>query len=288
MPVSSSRMSLNSHFLCLPGELRNRIYSLVLDAPIALLHREPQDGGRAFLVDSKIVSHAPNDRSTEFNQLKYVCKQLYNETADLELRLNDIIVCATSHETRPADHLVKWLSSFPAAKLSWIRTITVTYELPTETNLLVPGITESASSLVALADLARPHPHLRTNFILPHWEYSAANASSADPVIRFFLTGMYYAMAFRGVDLSTVLLSDLTEPQRQWWIKATENADRWRGGVELGDLHSAGLRFLPSRVEGLLDVAATSPFEGERTEWLGETKEWTGRQYAKRWAEMGV
>ena len=279
--------SLTSRFLCLPGELRNRIYNFVLDAPIALLHHEPQDGGRAFLVDSKVLSQSSGDRSTEFNQLKYVCKQLYDETADLELRLNDIIVCATFHETRPADQLVRWLSSFSYAKLSWVRTITVSYELPTEADLLVPGITESAESLVKIATLSKPHPNLRTNFILPHWEYSAKNASNSDPVIRFFLTGMYYAMAFRGVDLSTVLLSDLTEPQRQWWIKATENASRWRGNVELGDLHSAGLRFFPSRVEGLLDVAATSPFE-ERTSWLGETKEWTGKQYVKRWTEMGI
>jgi hypothetical protein len=282
------RMSCStSPFLSLPGELRNRIYNLVLAAPLALLHREPKDSERAFLIDSTIASTSETDQKIEFNQLKYVSKQLYDETSDLELGLIDIIVCATSSERRAADQLVRWISNFSTTKQSWIRTITVAYELPTETNLLVPGITESAESLVKISKLSLPHQNMRINFILPHWEYYASNASNTDPVIRFFLTGMYYAMAFRGIDLSTVLLDNLTEPQQQWWTKASENASRWRGDVELGDLHNAGLRFFPSRVEGLLDVAAESPFQ-ETTSWLGETREWTGKHYAKQWAEVGI
>jgi hypothetical protein len=84
-----------STFLALPAEIRNQIYELALTSPEPLRIHEAVKGAPIF------------------NQLKHANKQLYAETAHLELMYNTLLVCAESWDEPPAQMLLGWLSSIP-------------------------------------------------------------------------------------------------------------------------------------------------------------------------------
>jgi hypothetical protein len=83
-------MSTSSSFLCLPAELCNQIYKLVLISPKLLILASKYDG-RATLLLFEI-----DGVMREFNQLKYVNKQIFKDIKNIELSYNDIMV----HRTR--------------------------------------------------------------------------------------------------------------------------------------------------------------------------------------------
>ncbi|KAI4607599.1 hypothetical protein J4E83_009496 [Alternaria metachromatica] len=84
-------MSTESPLLKLPGELRNKIYELVLTSPSPLYLHSPE-------APRQVVRHSENlgalgtpspvKRYVEFNMLKYVNRQLYSETAGLDFKYN--------------------------------------------------------------------------------------------------------------------------------------------------------------------------------------------------------
>lgn len=82
-----------SPLLRLPGELRNKIYELALSADEPLLFKRGSLYERSIFRDvtkcgtETIVSR---NGSQDFNQLKFVCCQLYAEAACLELRAGGI------------------------------------------------------------------------------------------------------------------------------------------------------------------------------------------------------
>lgn len=86
----------DSPLLCLPGELRNRIYNCALTVGVRSIRYQEvpvysplaQPSLRRFY----FAEHF-SDEDEDFNQLKFVCRQLYTETALLELRLNRVTFC---------------------------------------------------------------------------------------------------------------------------------------------------------------------------------------------------
>lgn len=70
-------MSNSAPLFRLPGELRNKIYRLVLTAPTALRLEWISFGQLILTCDPK------NGIPGEFNQLKFVNKYLYSEVAEL-------------------------------------------------------------------------------------------------------------------------------------------------------------------------------------------------------------
>lgn len=75
------------HFLNLPRELRDDIYSY------ALQHEKPL---QYLPVDAKWERHKPGSYTstnspTEYNQIKYANRQLWMETAGLEVRCNTLV-----------------------------------------------------------------------------------------------------------------------------------------------------------------------------------------------------
>jgi hypothetical protein len=76
--------------MSLPKELRDLIYGFVLTDPESLRYRSIRTSeGRLYR-----VFHTSNNDYDEFNQLKYVCKELCRDTKDLEVKLNDLAFCS--------------------------------------------------------------------------------------------------------------------------------------------------------------------------------------------------
>ncbi|KAI4959449.1 hypothetical protein J4E86_003171 [Alternaria arbusti] len=131
-------------FLQLPGEIRNTIYKYALTAnhhelfyrdsidfesiPQAVTeevnsiddvwHATPQECVDAYYKHesaqgAKLCSTA--ESTSEYNQLKYVCKQLYEETKHLSLLYNDIVFAQDTSKLWKFDHLFapkmnEWMS----------------------------------------------------------------------------------------------------------------------------------------------------------------------------------
>ncbi|KAF1979596.1 hypothetical protein BU23DRAFT_563003 [Bimuria novae-zelandiae CBS 107.79] len=78
--------------LQLPGELRNQIYECVLSAGDNLLKHHVVNGSNPSSTGPDLFqAHYLENNGLEFNQLKYVSKQLWWETHSLELKYNSIL-----------------------------------------------------------------------------------------------------------------------------------------------------------------------------------------------------
>ncbi|ORY15996.1 hypothetical protein BCR34DRAFT_584698 [Clohesyomyces aquaticus] len=87
---------MTCHLLRLPRELRDEIWKFALSEPNGLFYRRVDDDKSFKLYTTPTPSTEDEDLDTdaaanrEANQLKYVCRQLYTETAGLGLKLNDL------------------------------------------------------------------------------------------------------------------------------------------------------------------------------------------------------
>jgi len=79
-------MANTSLLLDLPAELRNTIYQLALTHSKPLHYRKPEgDGEKSYLHLPEAHSQQVHDETpVEYNQLKYVNKQLFAETAQVQ------------------------------------------------------------------------------------------------------------------------------------------------------------------------------------------------------------
>ncbi|KAF1972085.1 hypothetical protein BU23DRAFT_555341 [Bimuria novae-zelandiae CBS 107.79] len=162
-----------SPFLSLPAELRNIIVAHALTWPTRTL----QYNTLASSKHGKPIFEAVPGR--EFNQLKYTCKQLYAETAGLEVRYNalrfelpedDAYTLARIQNSVDSGFLPTTLassSSFPlflytcsAAKRKWLREVVVTIRKPASYSLSQPTM----DRLLRLARFMQENPGLRVKY----------------------------------------------------------------------------------------------------------------------------
>jgi hypothetical protein len=87
--LSKKRQKLSSRsFLDLPAEIRNHIYALALTAADDLYMRSALGMSRA-KQKPRVINHGIEGR--DFNQIKFVSRQIFAETAGLEVQFNRII-----------------------------------------------------------------------------------------------------------------------------------------------------------------------------------------------------
>lgn len=91
----TTHTSQSSTLLNLPGEIRNRIFEYALTAESQKLRMDLTKESASWLdvLDYKVPFCRDN---IEFNQLKYVYRQLHYETAALELKHNTLVLSKTA------------------------------------------------------------------------------------------------------------------------------------------------------------------------------------------------
>jgi hypothetical protein len=110
----------------LPGELRNRILEYALTSSEPLRYNSPMGSSSrsSFYVsltkpDGTMISH-------EFNVIKYVNRQLYAETAGLEIKLNTLhFSFQIGIEWSPAQHFFSFICFLAPTKRMWLRHVVV-------------------------------------------------------------------------------------------------------------------------------------------------------------------
>ncbi len=103
-----------SPLLRLPGEIRNRIYEYALAADDNKISAKPCG------LDSKNVQihlYLPENENIDFNLLKFVCRQLYKETAGIEAKFNTVYFGAR----KPAEMFVHFIATCSTKRASVMR-----------------------------------------------------------------------------------------------------------------------------------------------------------------------
>jgi hypothetical protein len=151
-------------FFRLPGELRNRVYEYALTTDKTLRFIGENSGEKPKLLE-------PDSRHTngEYNQLKYTCRKLYQETAGLEAKFNKIeIVSRRFPKAEPARLFRIFLTTSAPEKAAWFTNVTMkSSHCGHDKNKLL----EPASDLLPIADFCRRNPHVNIRYIPGGFEY---------------------------------------------------------------------------------------------------------------------
>jgi hypothetical protein len=131
------------YFLDMPAEIRNRIYHYAMTSTTSVLElrmpptqkttqlnvtaRQYQPTTSALLQAKRgisrpiLMSGSGDGLDVEFNQLKFVNKQLYQETAGIEIQSNDIVVTHQwTHEELVGLQLVKFINHLSLLVRPWL------------------------------------------------------------------------------------------------------------------------------------------------------------------------
>jgi hypothetical protein len=179
-----------SRLLRLPAELRNLIYEYALTADThQLYYRDAMDPKgvpteiteningvsitRKITYDERVVTLYKSvsadgvklclgsTTTTDFNQLKYVCKQLYSETKRLPLQYNDAIFA--KDDQYPQDQTIQFLRFLHQCHKTWtskVRTVIINTSKPRLKIKAVVPRDPAQRTEDMLKELAKPAHHL--------------------------------------------------------------------------------------------------------------------------------
>ena len=190
MSTRSKAASGRDHFplLRLPAELRNRVYEFALTADTS--------GSELDLVLPKSRNGKPRviikGEKEDFNQLKYVLHQLYNECAGLEVKHNVIVVRGDRRTILggPARRLNRFLETCSQAKALWFTHI----GLSNCNYNRVDWVIEDSEDILPVADLRRTNPNLTVDY---HAGILVSTDHTEGPEQRFLRSGTYMLSALR-------------------------------------------------------------------------------------------
>lgn len=162
-----------SPFLRLPGEIRNEIYAYVFqaDGDLEFIHRSaythmgyPSVAKKSYLTVRGIRTPVKK----EFNQLKYVCRQLYTETACLEFVSNTIFFDSVIFEGGGVVGAGQLFSLFirecAPSKAAWLSRIDLSYH--TSEDFFLQGFPSLSVTFGGVGDFCHAYPKCTVRFFL--------------------------------------------------------------------------------------------------------------------------
>ncbi|KAI8936733.1 hypothetical protein NX059_007120 [Plenodomus lindquistii] len=276
--------------LTLPGEIRNRIYQYALAEPLGLFARISQHSR-----DTKMIlcKHAPTGPSqsdkTEPNQIKYVCKQLYKETADIELQMNTLTFgsMSRSHSFRrsPVQQLDNFAVVCDKSRFAWIKRIRLVFEprgpeseyhpLRHWTKTLLKRL--CVEQLVHAAQFCRQHPKIKMEYVLAVF-WKLQNGVGLDfkvPAVQLVDWAFVLMKALRDVDMPTY-------PNPAHGASLLRQAMALRKDRNVQDWTASNLTFHPRHAvdtairecyhdRGGIEMLSARPFV---TDWLALMESW--------------
>lgn len=173
------------------------------------------------------------------NQLKYVCRSLYQETAGLELKCNAITFKVSSKSTvplskipLPTEQLLNFIKTCDERRIKELRTIII--KSPRD---VCDALGEPVQLLEALANFCRENPHITVKYVVTSFNYDrdpigitssmppmgrlpAATADQPPYIGEVIIKGIKLIRTLRDVDL---------ENKAPMAIRLYLVADRWMG-----------------------------------------------------------
>jgi hypothetical protein len=146
--------------LSLPGELRNQIYEYALTDENDLQCLVPV----ATTSSLRLVSPS---KSTfrDFNELQYVCKQLYKETSGLELQYNTVVFYGDfPNERGPGAVFLDIVSGCSSAKLALLRHVKLTTSMTPYPHPRLEAEMEPPKIVRQVAEFCRTHTYTKVDY----------------------------------------------------------------------------------------------------------------------------
>jgi hypothetical protein len=284
-------MASSSFLLELPAELRNTICQFALTHSKSLHYYNPENvGDRPYLYLRDIPSQQVDDKKpVEYNQLKYVNKQLYAETAGLELKHNDITLSERSERfehTSPCEVLSDWLSSISHTKRFWIKTIAIRCEWEFNRSKIVG---ESAETIARLTQLCNEIPSMRVKHYKPLWMLGSYRFGEYYHYFYyFFVSAQRFSYAYRGESFKDRLI-DADSRHRAMICGKAWREDWGNPKVELAQLQAENLRYFPNIPEDFLVPVIKEDYTAATdNEVIPEAEQWIGNKYLREWMEHGI
>jgi hypothetical protein len=170
----------------------------------------------------------------EFNQLKYVSRQLYAETAFLEVKFSSIRcsgqVLGGSIQHGPAATFATFLRGCSPSKAPWITHVQL--EISGNAKMLRRLLIEKASHFVAIADFCRTHPQAHVWYMIQE-----------PPQLRSYFEAHYYfyVAVFMKIALRHQNMHHLL-PDAVDWAHKFAVAEKWASAKQVARLDVPNFR----------------------------------------------
>jgi hypothetical protein len=272
--VITSTIIQPSHLLRLLAKLRNHIWEHVLTTAYSLRYQDPASCSHfrserdwtipkqktsKFILCCNPVTHTVKELhdgtslpvQTQaldvFNQLKYVSKQLYQETNALELQFNDLNFACRSRNERPASfQMISFMDSLPVFQKLWLRKIVIDDKGPrTGVQSAVEDVCfplDSPRTMAKLSQICKQNPQISPRYMITCWTAGLSFQSYQHDGIHFVLRGLCLESALRYQDLCTSVM--VAGFSRQ--LNMAPEIHKWRRSVSVDSFQAPNLRFMPS------------------------------------------
>jgi hypothetical protein len=250
-------MSTSSSFLCLPAELCNQIYKLVLISPKLLILASKYDG-RATLLLFEI-----DGVMREFNQLKYVNKQIFKDIKNIELSYNDIMVHRTKLEDDPpAAQFLSWVYRMMSSTRSWLNGATIVLADGSNFRQLSDiDMPDSARTISYLARFCNAHTAVTVHYHLPELNFATDDDGNEEDSLRnldwdIFQSALAACFYIPALINENIKLGPSFDPWFDVWRVAERirEAEYWKAqneGFGVGQLQARNMHYLPSKVRNI-------------------------------------
>ncbi|KAF2730118.1 hypothetical protein EJ04DRAFT_568013 [Polyplosphaeria fusca] len=237
LPLPPKQLSL---LFRLPPEVRNLIYEHALtfsERPLRLcedyLPQHTEWPGEEN-VNYTLYAILSNGIHQEFNRLKYVCRELWTETAGLEAKYNRILVLKGElADCGAIPSFLRFAETCSPEKLSWLRRIDIRTTCGPDSFLA-----DYASDFSDLADFCYMHPRTQVRYILPGFPNYTFFPTLDWQIIA---TCTLYKWAFCDVDMRPLAPSIPPYDTDLPLDDAIHSAKEWRGIYTMRDISARNL-----------------------------------------------
>jgi hypothetical protein len=216
-------------FSSLSGEVRNQIYEYVLTSssriryldntgtsrpkPIFYEGKGCFDSGREFDESATQHNRTLHISPPEFNQLKYVNRQLHEETAGLELKYNELDFVAPVGSMEPCGRqLINYMTCLKPSMHAWLTTVTVGQPVDNTADSS-SFMSDSYETVNLLDQICHKHSHIKVRVILPGWRLCPDQ--DENPLDNFIGRGLLFAWSLRGDSCLSIFSSIFHEQTRR-------------------------------------------------------------------------
>ncbi|KAF2244824.1 hypothetical protein BU26DRAFT_568819 [Trematosphaeria pertusa] len=217
-------------FLGLPSELRNKVYKEALTADSKLLYwlQTWEDDNPRQILTLLRVDYSLGCNNEPFNQLKYVNRQLYRETAGLELKFNTL---SFYHYKSSTAALFTFAATITPSKLAWLTLVVVR---AAGNCVSMRGPAPESPDISMIVYFCKQNPRVQLRYIFPRFKYPNGLAP-----LEFMGTGVALCVALKGDDT----LHDVTPPDFAWPDDLIRMAKKWRANGGFGELFKGVTNF---------------------------------------------
>ena len=206
-PAGATLADNTSPLLRLPGELRNRIYEYALQTDDDLKFDSGVRSYEGVSSDDGFDGHDiprfipcgayRSDCKDHLNQLKLTCRQLYKETAGLEVQVNRVhFMTHWSDKFGPGQLFLTFIRNCAANKRGCFRDISL-WTSTHRQNMELSQTLEPKNVMLELAGYCRQHPQVNIGYFVPYLDTAYL---WRDVVAQ----GLFLSLVIGGEDLRSV------------------------------------------------------------------------------------